>query len=66
MHGARQNNQAAKPIKMTDKAKRTEFTNRLDFDAGPAIVEFPLLFLRDRIVGLRRFRSRICLHLMPE
>jgi hypothetical protein len=54
------------PIKMTDKAKRTAFPNRLDFDAGTAIVEFPLLFPLTRIVGSRRPRARISLHLLSE
>jgi hypothetical protein len=51
---------------MTDKARRTAFRNRLDFDARAAIVEFPLLLRAAGIIGTSPSDARICLQLMTD
>ena len=66
VHEARQINRRAKPHKMTDKAIKGRFDERLDFDDWEPIVEFPLLFRVIRSVRRSCSPVRIFLHLMSK
>ena len=66
VHEARQTNRRAKPHKMTDKAIKGRFDERLDFDDEESIVEFPLLLGVFPTVEPRSTSARICMHSISE